>query len=193
MSSRSRTIVFAVAVALNAGLLGLTAVAQQDQPQPMAEQASRRRVDLAALWAQIEPLRGKLLAARDLRERPKTDDKVLADWNGLAISGLANAGRLLGEPAWIEHAAQAADFVLTRMRADGAPLRHVWRAGEAKIPAFLSDYAYFVRGLLALDRSSGDPRWLAAARELVEEQERRLGDAKGGYFAAAASPSAMRG
>jgi len=38
MSSRSRTIVFAVAVALNAGLLGLTAVAQQDQPQPMAEQ-----------------------------------------------------------------------------------------------------------------------------------------------------------
>jgi hypothetical protein len=37
MSLRWRRIVFGVAVALHAGLLGLTAAARQDQPQPMAE------------------------------------------------------------------------------------------------------------------------------------------------------------
>jgi uncharacterized protein YyaL (SSP411 family) len=160
-------------------------------PRPMAEQAERRRIEVADLWRQVDPLRRRLLAARDARERPRTDDKVLADWNGLGIAGLATAGRLLGEPAWIERAERAAAFVLERLRPAGGPLLHVWRDGVAKVPAFLADYAYLVRGLLALDQASADRRWLAAARELAREQEERLGGGDGGYFAAAASPDLL--
>ncbi len=112
---------------------------------------------------------------------------MLTDWNGTAIAGLANAGRLLGEPAWIESAARAARFVLANLRPAGGPLLHVWRAGAARIPAFLSDYAYLVRGLLALERATGDAAWLRTAQDLVAEQQRRLGDLRGGYFAAAES------
>ena len=91
-------------------------------PQAMAEQAERRRIPLADLWSQVEPLRRRLLAARAQRERPKTDDKVLADWNGLAIAGLATAGQLLGEPDWTRRAERAAEFVLTELRPAGAAL-----------------------------------------------------------------------
>ena len=156
-------------------------------PQPMAEQAERRRVDREALWRQIEPLRVKLLAERARRERPRTDDKVLADWNGLAIAGLATAGRLLAEPRWVAQAERAASFVLAELRPADGPLHHAWRGGATKVHAFLSDYAYLIDGLLALDEASSDPRWLAAARELQAEQEARLGDPGGGYFAAAES------
>ena len=49
----------------------------------------------------------KLLHARDGRVRPGLDDKVLADWNGLMIAALANAGVAFDEPDWIAMAARA--------------------------------------------------------------------------------------
>jgi uncharacterized protein YyaL (SSP411 family) len=156
-------------------------------PERWETVASRRRLDPAALLAEIGGLRERLLAARARRPRPATDDKVLADWNGIAIAGLAVAGRLLGEPALTAQAVAAADFVLREMRPAGGPLLHVWRAGRARIPAYLADYAFLVRGLLALHETTHERRWLDAAASLVEEQIDRLGDPDGGFFVAGAS------
>src|SRR5262249_48576932 len=63
----------------------------------------------------LAPLRAKLLDARAKRVRPGLDDKVLADWNGLMIAGLVNAGVVLGEPSWIEMAARAFLFIDGKM------------------------------------------------------------------------------
>src|ERR1700681_1448711 len=65
--------------------------------------------------ARLSGLRAKLLTVRDTRVRPGLDDKVLADWNGLMIAALANAGLMFGEPAWIEMAARAFAFVQETM------------------------------------------------------------------------------
>jgi uncharacterized protein len=160
-------------------------------PRPLAEQAAARRLDRGELLAQIAPLKARLLAARDRRPRPLTDDKVLADWNGMAIAGLAEAGEALGEAELVARARRAARFVLARMRPGDGPLFHAWRGGRATIPAYLSDYAFLVRGLLTLYRVSGEATWLAAARELTEEQIRRLGDPAGGFYVAAAQPDVL--
>jgi uncharacterized protein len=151
-------------------------------PEPVAELARRRQLGPAALLAEMAPLRERLLAARDRRQRPATDDKVLADWNGTAIAGLAAAGEALREPELVARAARAADFLLAALRPAGGPLLHAWRRGTAKIPAMLSDYAFLVHGLLALHRASGDPLWLEEAVELTREQIERLGDREGGGF-----------
>jgi len=153
----------------------------------LASLAQRRRVEPEELLAQIQPLRAALLQVRSRRQRPVTDDKILSDWNGLAICGLAVAGRLLPDEEMTRRAADAAEFVLARMHPDGAPLRHAWRRGVARVEAFLGDYAFMIRGLLELHDSTGESRWLSAAVLLAEEQERRLGDPIGGYFVAAAS------
>ncbi len=153
------------------------------RPEPLAQAAERRRTTVDALLAEMAPLQARLLAARSQRERPATDDKILADWNGTAIAGLAAAGIALADPELLERAARAADFVLTQMRPAGT-LMHTWRAGEARVPAFLGDYALLVRGLLVLQRATGDERWLAAAAELADEQAARLGDPQGGFYAA---------
>ena len=61
-------------------------------------------------------------------------------------------------------------------------LLHVWRTGEGRIRAFLDDYAFLIRGLLALEEATGDERWLEAAEALTSQMEARLGDPLGGYF-----------
>ncbi len=151
------------------------------------EQALRRRMEPAELWRQIELLKAALLERRSTRQRPLTDDKVLADWNGMAISGLAVAGEALGDGAMVLRAASAAEFVLENLRSASGLLCHTWRDGRASIDAFLSDYAFLIRGLLSLHRAMGDDRWLAAAVELALQQEERLGDSEGGFFVAAES------
>jgi uncharacterized protein YyaL (SSP411 family) len=153
-------------------------------PRPLTEQAERRRKSREDLLVEIEPLRSRLLEARGRRQRPLTDDKLLADWNGTAVAGLALAGEVLGDPALVAQAARAAEFVLTTMRPAGGPLIHSWRGGRPGPAAFLADYAFFVRGLLALDRADGGARWLAAAADLAAEQIDRLGDPAGGFFVA---------
>jgi len=160
-------------------------------PASLVDQAGRLGVEREALLRTIDPLRQRLLAARGERKRPLTDDKILADWNGLAIGGLATAGRVLDDEELVGRAARAADFVLSRMRADDGTLLHVWRAGRAEIPAFLADYAYLVHGLLALHRATGSERWLGEARRLATEQTERLGDPAGGWYAAAESSDVL--
>ena len=153
-------------------------------PERLKVVASGRHMTAEELLEQIEPLKKLLLRARSARRRPATDDKVLTDWNGAAISGLAEAGRVLGEPAMVDQAAAAAEFVLRELRTGQGRLLHAWRAGSAHIPAFLADYAGLIRGLLALHRASGDERWLQAATELTEQQDKLLGEPDGAFFLA---------
>ena len=157
---------------------------------PLAEQARTAGIAESDLLRRLEPGRRALLEARARRERPPTDDKVLADWNGLMIGAMARAGARLAEPRYLAAAGRAADFVLTHLR-DGAggALLHAWREGRAHVAAFLDDYAFLVEGLLQLHAATGEKRWLAEAVRLAEEQEARLGDpAGGGWFAAGEDP-----
>jgi hypothetical protein len=124
-----------------------------------------------------------LLAARLRRDQPLTDDKVLAGWNGLMIAGLADAGRVLGEPRYVEAAARAADRIRGAMRARDGGLLRTARAGQARIDAFAEDYAAMIRGLLALHRASGEARHLTWAAELAQAARERFWDESGGgYF-----------
>jgi uncharacterized protein YyaL (SSP411 family) len=160
-------------------------------PERFEGAAKRRRMSEEELAGEVKALEAKLFEVRAKRERPLTDDKILTDWNGMTITGLAVAGALLGEKEYVERAARAASFVLETMRPAGGPLLHAWRQGKGKIAAYLGDYAFFVRGLLALHRADGNDKWLRAAAELTEEQIRRLRDPRGGFYVAGESPDVL--
>lgn len=115
----------------------------------------------------VASLRHRLYEARRKRTPPLTDDKVLADWNGLMLRALADAGRWLEEPRYIQAARKNAAFVLREMYRDGL-LRHSWRKGLLKPQAYLSDQAHYGLGLLALYEATGEMAWLEAARQLAE-------------------------
>src|SRR5438093_13784222 len=134
----------------------------------------------------LAPLREKLLSLREKRVRPGLDDKILADWNGLMIAALVNAGIVFERPAWIEMAQNAFDFVLRHMTASDGRLSHSWRAGHARHPASVDDYANLCRAALALHEATGSEDLVARARNWVAILDGHYWDeTEGGYFFAA--------
>ena len=129
--------------------------------------------------------RTKLLARRAGRVRAATDDKVLADWNGLAIAALAAAGTAFARPDWIALAERAYDFV-TREMSDSGRLAHAWRDGKATYPGLATDYAAMIKAALALHAATLQSRWLTRAEALAAIlRAHHWNTAQPGYFLAA--------
>ena len=144
----------------------------------LARRFGRPEEEIAAL---LTDARGKLHAARSLREPPATDDKLLTDWSSLAISALALAGRVLCEPRYEAAARRAADRILERCRR-GDELLHREKEGRADISGFASDYAFFVEALLDLYEATFDSSYVRAALALQKALEDRFADPEGGFF-----------
>jgi uncharacterized protein YyaL (SSP411 family) len=130
----------------------------------------------------LEDARRRLLAVRERRVRPHRDDKVLAGWNGLIIAALARGGALLENAELVSHAAQAADFILDRLRDEQGRLLRRYREGEAAIPAFLEDYSFLVFGLTELYQAAFNPGFLTAALDLNREMLRLFSDDSGDLY-----------
>lgn len=139
----------------------------------------------AAHEAALAHSRALLLAARASRVRPGRDDKVLADWNGLAIASLCRAAAVFGRPDWADHAAAAFDFVTHQMAGQGGRIQHAWRLNRVTAAGLLDDQANMARAALALFEWSGTTRFLDAARALVAATDAWFADSDGSYFTTA--------
>ena len=126
----------------------------------------------------------KLFEVREKRVKPGWDDKVLADWNGLAIRAIAKAGDTFRRPEWIALAAKAYDFVLSTMFADGR-LFHSFRQGKLRARATSADYANMISAALALHQIGGEKRYLDDARAWTETMNAHYSADGGGYYLAA--------
>ncbi len=131
--------------------------------------------------ARLARAREALLRVRETRPRPAIDDKVLASWNGLALTGLADAARLLGDAEALALARGVAGFCRRELW-QGGRLRHAARAGEAQVEGMLEDYAYLGLGLLALHRVTLEREPLAWALDLAAVVRRDFEDVSGGFY-----------
>ncbi len=148
--------------------------------------ARARGEDAAEFQLKIDALDAKLLAARATRDQPHLDDKVITAWNGLMIAAFAEGARALADEKYLRAAERAAEFILSTLLArEPSPiLLRTFRAGTAKTPGFLEDYAMLAHGLLALHRAAAAlghsktdrSRWLDAAREIMALAEARFAD-----------------
>ena len=112
--------------------------------------------------AQLRDLRNALLSRRNQRPQPGRDDKVLADWNGLAISGLAHAAGATGNTKAKNAALRAFRFVCESM-ANGDRLAHSELGGQLVFPGVATDYANMTQAALDLFSLEGDASYLDRA------------------------------
>jgi uncharacterized protein len=131
----------------------------------------------------LSAARERLFAYREARVHPSLDDKILTSWNGLMIAALARAGQAFGDPVITRMARDAAEFVLSALATPDGTLLHRFRKGEAGIPGFLEDYAFFIWGLLELYEATFDSRYLREAVRLNSVMLRDFLDREhGGLF-----------
>jgi uncharacterized protein YyaL (SSP411 family) len=140
-------------------------------------------------WSRV---RERLLAAREGRIRPQKDDKVLTDWNGLMIAALAQAAAALERPEYLKAAAEAWEFVRSKMIDPEGRLLHRYRDEDAAIPAFADDYAFLIWGLLELYETSLEAEHLREALRLNGELLERFWDGeRGGLYQTAAGSAEL--
>ncbi len=128
--------------------------------------------------------RTKLFAIRAKRPRPHLDDKIIAAWNGLMISGYARAAQVLDDARYLEIATRGANFLRQNLYDSSRKILYrSYRGGRSDIEGFADDYAFVIQGLIDLYEASFDIEWLKFATELQEMQDRLFFDEKnGGYF-----------
>ncbi|MCW3462689.1 thioredoxin domain-containing protein [Chitinophaga nivalis] len=152
--------------------------------QPLQQFAVAKGYDPAELATTLQQCRGKLLAVREGRIRPGLDDKILLGWNALMVHACCKAFAALGDETYRELAVRNMDFCLAVFREDahGQEFYHTWKNGIAKYPAFLDDYAYLIRALIALQEITGDMTYLYKAHDITAFVNDYFGDDSGQYF-----------
>ncbi|HET7437041.1 MAG TPA: thioredoxin domain-containing protein [Thermoanaerobaculia bacterium] len=116
----------------------------------------------------------KLYGVRSQRIWPGRDEKILAGWNGWMLAAFAEGALAFNN--YDDVVRRNADFLLTRIDANGRLTRH------AKIAGLLEDYAGVAWGLTLAYEATRVRRYLDAARGLVEQILTRFRDDAGGFF-----------
>jgi uncharacterized protein YyaL (SSP411 family) len=129
----------------------------------------------------------KLFDLREKRVKPFRDEKIITAWNGLALSGLAAAIKILPRREYIEAAKRTVEFFMTKMMRDGF-LLHTYKDGQPKLLGYLDDYAFFATGLVDLYQSTFERSYLERAVDLAQTMLREFWDeSDGGFFYTGAS------
>ncbi len=143
--------------------------------------AIRFQMSIDDVQSRLVELQAQLLAERNRRIRPGTDDKVLTFWNGLMLSTFAEAARVLDNEEYLHIAQKNANFILTSLRVEGK-LRRAWRNGRVSNEVFLEDYAALILGLIELYQTDFNNHWYAEACKLTEEMIDQFTNPTGGFF-----------
>lgn len=138
--------------------------------------------------------RARLFQHREQRVRPGVDDKVLTAWNGLMLAAFAECGAIFQENSLLQAAERNARFVRSTLVVPGDPLRllRTCRHGQAKLNAYLEDYAFYADGLLHLYAATGKVQWFTFAQDLIRSMLALFRDPQGdGFFATSSDHEAL--
>ncbi len=162
-------------------LIGKNVLFEARTAAETAAQFSKNESEIEKILADA---RAKLFQKRASRPRPHLDDKIIASWNGLAISAFARAYQVLEDERYLAAAKKAGDFLWNEMvDLPNGQLYRRWRDGERKIKGIADDYAFAAQGYLDLYEADFNEQDLRRAVQLCQDLNERFFDPiDGGYY-----------
>ncbi|MBK6936556.1 MAG: thioredoxin domain-containing protein [Chitinophagaceae bacterium] len=130
--------------------------------------AYENNIDVNKLEEIVKKGKAIMLAQRQNRHRPLTDDKAILGWNALMNAACSTAYAATGNEVYKELAETNMQFLLSRFsKSNSSEFFHTWKNGIARIPAFLDDYAFLIKALIQLHDITADKKWLMKAKEIT--------------------------
>ncbi|MFT4929583.1 MAG: hypothetical protein ACI8WB_005717, partial [Phenylobacterium sp.] len=118
-------------------------------PKDAAAVAQQLQISEDTLRTVVNDAKAILYQARERKPLPLRDEKIITAWNGLMISAFARAGLMLDDQDYINQAVKAASFIKNNMVNQGRLFRS-YQQGLAKHDGYLTDYTFYIAGLLDL-------------------------------------------
>ncbi len=156
----------------------------KSNPQVMmslSEYATKNNLDLEYITETIEKSKKILFNVRDKRVYPAKDTKILTSWNAMMISAFVKGYQVLKNNKYLEIAEKSTDFILNKLSKDGLLLR-TYKDNQAKLNAYLEDYAFFINSLIELNQATLDNKFLVEAERLSKVMIEQFWDHENGAF-----------
>lgn len=112
----------------------------------------------------ISEFKEKALKKREERVRPGLDNKMIAGWNGLVLSGLSEAFQATGEESLLLMANKNAAFIKNRLVKNGK----LNRFPDRNMEGFLEDYAAVIQGFIKYYETTFEWNYLQVAQLLMK-------------------------
>jgi len=155
-----------------------------DQPlEAIAARVGRKPEEVGDVLASAQ---AKLRAARAQRPTPFVDKTIYASWNGMMISALLEAYKVLGRESARDHALATLNLLLAKAYDHKRGMYHGLVNGQARVEGLLDDQVFMVAALLDAYEVTGARLYFDRALELMETTVLRFWDDQaGGFFDAA--------
>ena len=151
--------------------------------EDVASFAKRNNISLEKFIGVINNAKKILLAERNKRIRPGTDDKVLLGWNALMNTALSQAFACTGNEVYRQLAIGNMNFLYDKLfDKNSNTFFHTWKNNQAKYPAFLDDYAFLIEAIIHLQEITGNTDWLLKAKNLTELVIDKFFEQETGFF-----------
>jgi uncharacterized protein len=150
--------------------------------KPLEDVAKEFNISLREAESSIESSKKIILTERNKRIRPSTDDKILLGWNALLISAFCKAYAILQEDIYKVAAEELFLFIEKSFAKEHKSYSHTYKDGNAKYPAFLDDYAYYIEACIHLQEITGNENYLHKAKQVTEYVFINFSDDESGYF-----------
>lgn len=144
--------------------------------------ARQNNLDSARFFAQLQAAKEQLLRERNRRERPSVDDKILASWNAVALTGFLDGYAATGNEDYLKTALSTAAFLETKLMKSDGKLWRTWKDGKPSVDGFLEDYALCAKAFIRLYQLTFNKHWLDLAKSLAGYVQTHFFDPRSGLY-----------
>jgi len=149
---------------------------------PLEQFAKQKNISIEELQLIIQTGKQRLLLERSKRVRPGLDDKVILGWNALMNTAFSKAYAATSNSHYKDIAERNMQFLLSSFEDGIGLLKHTWKHGQAKFPAFLDDYAYLISALIELSQITGNHEYIERAKEFTQSVIENFGEDESPFF-----------